>query len=79
MTSAVRDDRAASSTYAALPGHPERGWERFTVERREDGTWIEVEAHPKPATWWSRLGGPATYAIQRWVTRRYVSAAKGDR
>lgn len=79
VTSAVRDDRTASLTYEALLGHPERGWERFTVERREDGTWIEIEAHSRPATWWSRLGGPITYAIQRWVTRRYVSAAKGHR
>lgn len=69
-------DRAGFA-YGTLAGHPESGEEAFVVERDfEDVVWFTIRAFSRPATWWSRLGGPATRAIQRVVTNRYVAAAR---
>ncbi|WP_396936327.1 DUF1990 domain-containing protein [Mycolicibacterium sp.] len=62
--------------YGTLPGHPESGEELFSVryDPATDAVHAEVVAFSRPATWWSRLGGPATRLAQRVVTGRYLRA-----
>ncbi|MGW1998448.1 DUF1990 family protein [Embleya sp. NPDC001921] len=63
--------------YGTLAGHPESGEEAFVIERDvEDAVWFTIRAFSRPGTWWSRLGGPVTRAIQHRVTNRYVAAAR---
>lgn len=62
--------------YGTLPGHPECGEERFVV-RRDPATsavFAEVSAFSRPATWWSKAGGPVVKVGQRIIARRYVRA-----
>jgi uncharacterized protein (UPF0548 family) len=61
--------------YGTLAGHPESGEELFSVryDPATDIVHAEVVAFSRPATWWSRLGGPVTRLLQRVVTRRYLS------
>lgn len=61
--------------YGTLAGHPESGEELFSVryDRATDTVHAEVAAFSRPATWWSRLGGPVTRLLQRVVTRRYLT------
>jgi uncharacterized protein (UPF0548 family) len=62
--------------YGTLPGHPECGEERFIV-RRDPATsavFAEVSAFSRPATWWSKAGGPVVKAGQRIIARRYLRA-----
>lgn len=60
--------------YGTLLGHPEQGEERFVVEHEADGTVVlHICAFSRPATWWARLGGPVTRAVQDAVTRRYLA------
>lgn len=61
--------------YGTVEGHPERGEESFVVSIDGDGlVRFEVTAFSRPARWFARLGGPATKAIQRYVTWRYLEA-----
>jgi uncharacterized protein (UPF0548 family) len=61
--------------YGTLPGHPEVGEERFTVELNEAGEVVlTVTAFSRPATWWSRLGARVSRRVQARVTRRYLDA-----
>lgn len=60
--------------YGTLPGHPESGEERFAV-RRDPSTsavYAEVSAFSRPATWWSKAGGPFVAVAQRIIARRYL-------
>ena len=62
--------------YGTLPGHPESGEERFVV-RRDPATsavYAEVAAFSRPATWWSKAGGPLVRMAQRVIARRYLRA-----
>ncbi|MED5815314.1 DUF1990 domain-containing protein [Mycolicibacterium sp. 050232] len=61
--------------YGTLAGHPESGEELFSVryDPATDEVHAEVVAFSRPATWWSRLGGPVTRLLQRVVTRRYLA------
>ena len=62
--------------YGTLPGHPESGEERFVV-RRDPSTsavYAEVSAFSRPATWWSKAGGPLVRVAQRVIARRYLRA-----
>ncbi|MEV0669920.1 DUF1990 domain-containing protein [Mycobacterium sp. NPDC050441] len=61
--------------YGTLDGHPESGEELFSVryDPATDTVHAEVVAFSRPATWWSRLGGPVTLLLQRVVTRRYLT------
>jgi uncharacterized protein (UPF0548 family) len=46
--------------YGTLPGHPERGEERFLVEwdKRDDSVWYDLAAVSQAAHWLIRLGYP---------------------
>ncbi|MGP3952438.1 DUF1990 family protein [Streptomyces sp. 7N604] len=81
VVAVVAGEDRAGFAYGTLPGHPECGEEAFTVVRDGQGTvWFEVTAFSRPATWYTRLGGPAGRLIQRAAVTRYlwaVAAAVG--
>ncbi|GFG76237.1 hypothetical protein MBOT_36020 [Mycobacterium botniense] len=62
--------------YGTLPGHPESGEERFAV--RHDpvtaAVYAEVAAFSRPASWWSKAGGPLVSLAQRAIAKRYLRA-----
>ncbi|HEY4568956.1 MAG TPA: DUF1990 family protein, partial [Kribbella sp.] len=41
-----------------------------------DGVHFTVRAYSRPATWYARLGGPATRQAQLFAARRYAAALK---
>jgi uncharacterized protein (UPF0548 family) len=72
----IEEPDARGFAYGTLPGHPESGEERFVV-RRDPVTaavFAEVSAFSRPATWWSKAGGPFTVLAQRIMAKRYVHA-----
>lgn len=77
-----RNDGTGSETveqfgfaYGTLPGHPERGEERFLIEwnRADDSVWYDLTAVSQPAHWLARLGYP--YARYEQARFRKLSAA----
>ncbi|GAA1481430.1 hypothetical protein GCM10009624_18700 [Gordonia sinesedis] len=76
----VDTPREYAFAYGTLPGHPESGEERFTLNRRDDGqTSLTVTAFSRPAAWMTRLAGPVGRAAQDVMTRRYLRALAVDR
>lgn len=61
--------------YVTLPGHPERGYEEFAVERSPDGA-VSLVVLPvsRPASILVRLAGPLAKSMQVRAGRRYVRA-----
>ena len=59
--------------FGTLPGHVERGEERFTVEwdRADDSVWYEVFAFARPAHLLAKAGSP----FVRLVQRRFAAAS----
>ncbi|MEU5836274.1 DUF1990 domain-containing protein [Streptomyces diacarni] len=80
---ALDEERRAGWAYGTLPGHPECGEEAFWVEHAADGrVWLTVRAYSRPATWWTRVGGPLVPVLQRlyahhcgWALRRLARRA----
>ena len=80
----VRDDTGAPVPgqrtgfgYGTRKGHPVRGEEGFYAEFTEDRRLIfRVSAYSVPASAVYRLGAPALRLVQRYVTARYVDAAR---
>jgi uncharacterized protein (UPF0548 family) len=62
--------------YGTLPGHPECGEERFVVrlDPTTSAVYAEVSAFSRPATWWSKAGGPLVKVAQRVIAKRYLRA-----
>jgi len=62
--------------YGTLPGHPETGEERFTVERDPASGEVTaiVTAFSNPALLRTRLAGPLGRILQRAMTQRYLNA-----
>ncbi|WP_118914749.1 DUF1990 family protein [Mycobacterium shigaense] len=62
--------------YGTLPGHPESGEERFVVRHHPatDTVFAEVSSFSRPATWWSKAGGPVVRVTQRLIAQRYLRA-----
>ena len=71
----VDEEDRIGFTYATLPGHPECGVERFTIQRGEDGVTFDVLGVSRPAFWGSRLLPLVSRRVQAGVTRRYLAAA----
>ncbi|WZH38035.1 MAG: DUF1990 domain-containing protein [Microbacterium enclense] len=72
---AERSETTAGFAYGTLPGHPERGEERFTVTLRPSGEVVfEVAAFSRPGRWFTRVGAPLGRLVQAWMTRRYLRA-----
>ncbi len=72
----VDEPHVRGFAYGTLPGHPERGEERFVVRHDPvtSAVFAEVSAFSRPATWWSKAGGPFTSLMQRVMNKRYVRA-----
>ncbi|RFU22955.1 DUF1990 family protein [Geodermatophilus marinus] len=63
--------------YGTLPGHPETGEEAFLVRLRPDGAVeFRLRVFSRLATPAARLAGPASWAVQRLATARYLSAVR---
>jgi uncharacterized protein (UPF0548 family) len=73
----VDEPRRKGFAYGTLPGHPERGEEAFVVSLLDDGAVeLEIVAFSRPATLWSRAGGPMNRVVQKFVTDRYIAAVR---
>jgi len=57
--------------YGTLPGHIERGEERFLIEWRhdDDTVWYDILAFSQPKHWLVQLGYPVTRAFQKRFAR----------
>jgi uncharacterized protein (UPF0548 family) len=52
--------------YGTLPGHAERGEERFSVEHLgDDSVWYDLRAFSRPGYWMARLAYPLTRRLQK--------------
>jgi uncharacterized protein (UPF0548 family) len=61
--------------YGTLPGHPESGEESFLLERLGNGEVVfTITAFSRPASTLAKLSGPASRAVQRAMTARYLRA-----
>jgi uncharacterized protein (UPF0548 family) len=71
----IDQPRRFGFAYGTLPGHAERGEERFLVEWREDDTvWYDLLAFSRPRYWMARLARPLTRLLQ-WRFARHSKAA----
>jgi uncharacterized protein (UPF0548 family) len=70
----VVDASGLGFTYAALPGHPEAGLERFEYVRDERGARFHLRAVSRPAWRTTRLVPAAALRVQAAVTTRYLRA-----
>ena len=76
IVAVFKDPDSFGFSYGTLPGHPESGEESFVLERRSDATYFVVRAFSRPVDPLARLSGPVGRAVQRSVTRRYLSALR---
>ena len=63
-----------SFALGTLPGHSERGEERFRVEREGDEVWFEVRAFAGPRHWLTWLGYPLLRGLQGALARAAAAA-----
>jgi uncharacterized protein (UPF0548 family) len=62
----IDEPRRFGFAYGTLPGHVERGEERFLVEWLPDDTvWYDLRAFSQPRYWMVRLGKPIARHLQR--------------
>ena len=54
----------------------ERSEPRSREQDLDGKVWFEVRAFSRPATWYAKVGGPATRATQRWAAGRYLRAMR---
>lgn len=72
---AARSADRCGFAYGTLPGHPERGEERFELHLEASGdVTFTIVAFSAPARWFTRLGAPVGRLVQRRMTRRYLRA-----
>lgn len=64
--------------YGTLPGHPERGEERFLVslDVETNDVTASITAFSRPGSWATRLAGPIGRWIQHRMTQRYLDALR---
>lgn len=69
----IDEPRRFGFAYGTLPGHVERGEERFSVEWLDDDTvWYDLLAFSRPRYWGARLARP----VARMLQRRFVRLSK---
>lgn len=72
---AERSATLCGFAYGTLPGHPERGEERFEIRLEGSGRVVfRIIAFSQSARWFTRLGGPVARLVQARMTRRYLRA-----
>lgn len=72
---AERSATSAGYAYGTLPGHPERGEERFALHLAPSGeVTFTITAFSAPGRWFTLLGGPLARLVQSRMTRRYLGA-----
>lgn len=72
---AERTEDSCGFAYGTLPGHPERGEERFELRLEPSGEVVfTIFAFSRPGRWFTRLGGPIAGRFQAHMTRRYLDA-----
>jgi uncharacterized protein (UPF0548 family) len=59
--------------YGTLDGHPEHGEEAFVLALENESVVFTIRAFSRPATWYTRLGGPVTRVLQRYIATRYAA------
>jgi uncharacterized protein (UPF0548 family) len=59
-------------TYSTLPGHPECGYESFTVRRQPGRVRFDIEAVSRPGVPLVRLGAPVARLLQRRAATAYL-------
>jgi uncharacterized protein (UPF0548 family) len=65
----IDEERRFGFAYGTLPGHIERGEERFLIEWHPDDTvWYDLRSFSKPRLWFVQLG----YPIVRRLQKRFV-------
>lgn len=70
---AERTPERCGFAYGTLPGHPERGEERFELRLEPSGeVTFRIVAFSLPGRWFTRLGGPVGRLVQRRMTARYL-------
>lgn len=70
---ADRTPERCGFAYGTLPGHPERGEERFELRLAPSGeVTFRIVAFSLPGRWFTRLGGPVGRFVQRRMTARYL-------
>jgi uncharacterized protein (UPF0548 family) len=72
------EPHAYGFTYATLPGHPEQGYESFTVRHdpTTDDVTFEIAVVWRPAILLARLIGPVSRVLQRRATEAYLAAMR---
>jgi uncharacterized protein (UPF0548 family) len=66
----IDEPRRFGFAYGTLPGHAERGEERFLVEwQGDDEVWYDLRAFSQPRYWAARLAHPVVRALQRRFAR----------
>jgi len=66
----IDEPRRFGFAYGTLPGHAERGEERFSVEWLDDDTvWYDLMAFSQPRYWLARLGKPVVRRLQHRFAR----------
>jgi uncharacterized protein (UPF0548 family) len=66
----IDEPRRFGFAYGTLPGHAERGEERFLVAwQGDDSVWYEIDAFSQPRFWPARLGKPIVRRLQRRFAR----------
>lgn len=73
----IDEPRQFGFAYGTLPGHVERGEERFSVEWLEDDTvWYDLKAFSRPGYWGARLVRPLARRLQRRFVRLSTEAMR---
>jgi uncharacterized protein (UPF0548 family) len=71
----IDEPRRFGFAYGTLPGHVERGEERFLVEwLADDSVWYDLRAFSQPRYWPVRIGKPVARALQRRFARMSKAA-----
>ena len=79
IVNAIDEPNRFGFAYGTLPGHVERGEERFLVERKDNGdVWYEILAYSRPRHWLARIGYPLA-RLQQARFRRGTSRGRCKR
>jgi uncharacterized protein (UPF0548 family) len=71
----VNEPRKFGFAYGTLPGHVEKGEERFLVERTDDDSvWYDILAFSRPSHLFTKIGYPLVRRLQKRFGRESAAA-----